>query len=92
MKKIFEFSAVLAALALSACTTYRPVSSGDGHVGTKRGEATAGFILSVIPTNGDNSMLAAAQDGGIQKIATVDQKITTYLGFYTKVTTIVTGD
>ena len=91
MKKIFALAAILASAVMMSCTSYRPVSAGEGRVGSKTGEATANFILGWIPLGQDNSMLEAAKNGGITKVATVDQKIVSYLVF-AKVTTIVTGD
>ncbi len=93
LKKALIAIGAISALALTAssCTSYRPVSAGSGTVGEKRGEATASYIL-YFPLGQDNSALAAAQNGGIKHIGTVDQKIFTLLGLYTTVTTIVTGD
>ncbi len=91
MKKIFATLTICAALALSACTTFRPVSSGSGVVGAKKGEATASYLFG-LPLGQDNTMLAAANAAGIKNIATVDQKIVNYLGFFMTATTIVTGE
>lgn len=92
MKKIFAIATVALGLALASCTSYRPVAAGSGVVGTKHGEATAATLFGFIPLGVDNSMLTAAQHGGIEHVATVDQKMFTFLGLYTSVTTIVTGD
>ncbi len=90
--KIMAFGAVAAlTLAFASCTTYRPVAASSGVVGEKKGEASASYIL-YFPLNQNNSMLEAANNGGIKNVATVDQKVFTVLGLYTKVTTIVTGN
>lgn len=91
--KIMAFGAVAAlALAFASCTTYRPITASSGVVGAKRGEASTSYILYFPLNNQNNSMLEAANNGGIKNIATVDQKIFTVLGLYSKVTTIVTGN
>lgn len=92
-KPLITIGAVSAlALAVSSCTSYTPIAAGAGTVGEKRGEASKVTILGWIPISGDNSMLTAAQHGGIKHVATVDQKVFTLFGLYNSVTTIVTGD
>lgn len=85
-------AALALALAFSSCSSYRPIAAGAGTVGEKRGEATAAKLFGWIPLSSDNTMLKAAQNGGIKHVATVDQKTFTFLGLYSSVTTIVTGD
>ncbi|MBR0099014.1 MAG: hypothetical protein IJP90_04800 [Treponema sp.] len=92
MKKLFAIATVALGLAFMSCSSYRPVSAGAGTVGAKHGEATAAKLFGFIPLSSDNTMLKAAQNGGIEHIATVDQKYFSFLGLYTSVTTIVTGD
>ncbi|MBP3771650.1 MAG: hypothetical protein J6I53_03025 [Treponema sp.] len=92
MKKVFAIATVALGLALMSCSSYRPVAAGSGTVGAKHGESTAATLFGFIPLSTDNTMLKAAQNGGIEHVATVDQKFFTFLGLYTSVTTIVTGD
>lgn len=92
MKKIFAITTVVATLALSACSSYRPIAAASGEVGAKRGEATAATLFGFIPLSVNNSMLKAAENGGIKHVGTVDQKYFSFLGIYSSVTTIVTGD
>lgn len=98
MKKLFGAALVALTLAFTACTTFVPVAAGSGTVGAKRGEATFATVLGCIPIPNndgsapDNTMLKAAQNGGIKRIATVDVKIYNILWLYTTTTTIVTGD
>lgn len=92
MKKLFGISAIALSLMLSACTTFVPLSAGSGTVGAKRGESVARTLFGFIPLSSDNTMLKAAQDGGIEHIATVDLKYFTFFGLYSSKTTIVTGD
>lgn len=90
-KTVLGIAATLA-LAFSSCTSYTPIAAGAGTVGEKRGEATAVTILGFIPIMSNDSMLKAAQNGGIKHIATVDRKDFKFLGLFHSVTTIVTGD
>ena len=101
MKK--ALSAVLASLALAvmaaSCTTVAP---GYGLAGqavvpgatiSKTGEASGGYLFGFLPVmSADNSVSAAARNGGITKIATVDSKKVSYLGIWVVRTTIVTGE
>jgi len=59
--------------------------------GPKTGKAEAQNILGVVAT-GDASIQAAARDGGITRIATVEHHSTNILMIWAKFTTIVTGD
>jgi hypothetical protein len=60
-------------------------------VGSKRGEACAGIYLGLVGV-GDMSQEAAAQAGGITKIAYVDVDYMNVLGIYQKRCTIVKGE
>ena len=91
MKKIFALAAVVLGLTFASCTSYRPIAAASGTVGEKKGESK-GTMLFGIPTEGDCSILTAANRGGIKHIATVDQKYFSFLGLYTEITTIVTGE
>ena len=91
MKKIAIMCAMVALLVLAGCTTVLPVTASGNAVGSKVGESSCGFLFW-LPMNGDASVRAAAGNGGITTVSTVDMKVTTYLGFYTTVTTIVTGE
>ena len=59
--------------------------------GSKTGTSTACSICGLFAF-GDSGIAAAAKDGGITKIESVDTKTTNVLGVYTAVTTIVTGE
>lgn len=87
-------SIVFVVLAAS-CTTIEPVSAtGNGIGGSKVGEASANFLFSVIPLpfSVDYSIEAAAKNGGISKISTVDMKTFNVLNLWMRKTTIVTGE
>ncbi len=60
-------------------------------VGPKRGEAMAKTILGLVSV-GDAGIEAAMEDGGINRVYTVDHKLFSILGVYAEWTTIVTGD
>lgn len=92
MKKVFGAALVALTLAFTACSTFTPIAAGSGTVGAKRGEATAATLLGWLPVSNDNTILKAAQNGGIEHIATVDVKHFNFLWLYSSTTTIVTGD
>ncbi|MFO7155537.1 MAG: TRL-like family protein [Pseudomonadota bacterium] len=58
---------------------------------TKMGEACASSILGAV-AQGDASIRAAAEKGGITKIAYVDSRSTNVFGIYAKYCTIVWGE
>ena len=59
--------------------------------GSKRGQAQSASILGLVAT-GDSSVEAAARNGGIRKVHTVDHHSNSILGLYATYTTIVTGE
>lgn len=90
--------ALVVALLLSSCTSTVPVTATGTAIdleyalevpGTRIGASSALFILG-IGVRGDCSTLAAARDGGINYIATVDQRTRHFLLWSVR-TTIVTG-
>lgn len=104
MKKLALFVLMGVAFALTGCTRpmgviYNGVTGMNSATrvittttGSKTGYSTARSILGVVAF-GDAGIAAAAKDGGIKKIESVDTKTTNILfGVYTSVTTIVTGD
>jgi hypothetical protein len=83
MKKSLFLLALTVSLALVGCastTFYQPGAVTDNPIGDKVGEAPA--------TDG---IVAAAQNGGITKIATVDYRTTSSF-FGVKQTVIVSGE
>lgn len=91
--------AALLGLAATSCTTVAP-GAGFLNVGAvtpgvsmeKTGEASGLYLFGAIPLMSvDTSVSTAARNGGIKKIATVDQKSTWYV-VVTKKATIVTGE
>lgn len=88
MKKIL--SALVVMLALASCTTTYPLTATSNPLGSKIGQSSYSFLLG-IPMGGDAGIYAAAKNGGITKISTVDVKVSPML-FITTVTTQVSGE
>jgi hypothetical protein len=92
MKKLVLAILALVIFSLAACSTITtPVAITDNPVGPKTGEATAVYLFGYLPTQGDKSLSTAAANGGVTKIATVEQRVQ-WTPIQTKVTTIVTGN
>ncbi len=72
-----------------------PMSTPDDstglQIGSKKGEATMVNYLGLVGI-GDASIEAAAKDGGITKVKTVDCQFKNILGIIQETTTIVTGE
>lgn len=68
---------------------YGPVDA-EGSLGTKKGTACAESILGLIGT-GDASIEAAATNGGIHTVTSVDHHSRNMLGIYAEFCTIVRG-
>lgn len=95
MKKIaFVLVCALAVMLLAACTTVQPVAGASGVVGSKVGEAKQAF-LGAFPFKGEGGIKAAAKNGGITKVGTVDIRIDFPASPaipYFIVTTVVSGE
>ncbi|MCS7013548.1 MAG: TRL domain-containing protein [Chloroherpetonaceae bacterium] len=79
MKKVTAFlSALLLAFSLNACTVTFPVAVSGNQIGQKVGKASSSIILGLFAF-GDSSIQAAAKNGGITKISTVDVQFTSIL-------------
>ena len=93
MKKFLRALAIaVCALALTACTTVIPYAATSNTVGSKVGEATYELYFGIPwPMEQDFGIQAAAKNGGITKISTVDIKWYNAL-FIQKFTTVVTGE
>ena len=55
------------------------------------GKACGVNVLGIVAT-GDLSIEKAKRLGGIQRVATVDKEVTSILGVFSKVCTVVTGE
>jgi hypothetical protein len=103
MKKLTSLLvAAVATLVLSGCMpvyspaigllmtdVYGPIDAGS-KVGAKEGQACAQSILGLV-AQGDASIRAAAKDGGITKIDSVDHYSRNLLGVVADFCTIVRG-
>ena len=90
----------LAALILSSCSTIYPYTASNNAIGSKVGisktsilfGAASGTTLSSgLVLNKDYGVIEAAENGGIEKVATVDIKVTNYIIFQ-KAEIIVSGE
>ena len=76
-----------------SCTSIRPITATSNPVGSKVGMSRTVNIFGFWTGNGDYSIQAAAQNGGIKKISTVDLKESRYLINVCVINeTIVTGE
>jgi len=76
----------------SACTTTRPFAISSNPIGTKVGRASSQAYLGGLLIGGDASIQAAAKQGGINHVATVDVETFNFLYLFIKRTTVVTGE
>ena len=68
-----------------------PITTSGKAAGSKVG--TAGCVTyGGVYAAGDASIAAAAENGGIKRIYTVDYEFINYSPFYLKTTTVVTGE
>lgn len=98
MKKVIISTLAAAALALAAtsCVTVDPVGATGNPVGSKEGRAETMYLFGMLPVPLDSSanggVKAAAANGGITKISTIDVETNNLLNLIVKKTTIVTGE
>jgi len=92
-KAILIVALAIVAIALMGCPSINvPTAAAGATVGTKTGQASGKIYLGLFG-KADAGSLAAANAGGIKKIATVDTKYDMFLmGLIVTVTTTVTGE
>ena len=100
MKKLYL--GVLFIGLMGSCSLTRPYAVTNNTLGSKTGVSETGVILGtsyandlavgLFVTNKDFGVIEAAKNGNINKIGSVDVKKTSYLGIFTKVEIIVTGE
>ena len=92
MKKLIfkTLSFVVIAGVLTSCAVSTPLFVTSNSVGSKIGKSSYKAILGFAPNNAESGAIAAAKNGNITKIATVDQTVKGGL-FSATVTTVVTG-
>lgn len=93
MKKIALTFMAAGSLFLASCSITLPVTatSNSYQQAQKEGESKATLLFN-IPLKGDASISSAAKNGGIDKISTVDTKLSTFFGIINTVTTKVKGN
>jgi hypothetical protein len=92
MKKILSIVVVALALTLASCATTMPLTATSNPLGSKIGEASATYLFGLFPLGTpDMGIYAAAKNGGITKISTVDFRRTPMF-FVTKYSTVVSGE
>jgi hypothetical protein len=91
MKKIFLYTGIVAAIALSSCSTTYPGLATSNTIGSKTGVAERKIFMGLAFGHTDLGIATAAKKGGISKIATVDVCIKGGL-FSTTYKVIVTGE
>lgn len=92
-KKMRNILGLLAVAAMmSSCALTLPVNATSNPVGNKVGTSKATGFLGVLFFDQDASIMAAAKNGGITKISTVDIKETSLLNLIVTYETIVTGE
>ena len=93
MLKKIKFAVLgLLIAGLSSCSLTLPVTATSNAVGSKVGMSSATGYLGVLFFNADASIQAAAKNGGITKISTVDIKQNNVLNLIVTYQTIVTGE
>lgn len=84
---------MLAVVAMmSSCALTLPVNATSNPIGSKVGTAVATGYLGLLFFDQDASIRAAAKNGGITRISTVDIKHTSMLNIIVTYETIVTGE
>lgn len=100
MKNLNRILAVaFSAAIISSCTTIYPVTATNNPIGSKTGTSQTGMIGTAgygnlgtgLVFNGDYGVIEAAKDGNINRVGTVDIKVTNYY-FFTKSEIIVSGE
>jgi uncharacterized protein YdbL (DUF1318 family) len=93
MRKVKTIFALLAVVAMmSSCALTLPVNATSNPIGSKVGTAVATGYLGLLFFDQDASIRAAAKNGGITRISTVDIKHTSMLNIIVTYETIVTGE
>ena len=78
-------------MSITACSVSGPLFVTDNPDGGKVGKSSYRTLFGFALDGGDASIKKAAENGGITKISTVDQKIESGL-IISRVVTVVTGE
>lgn len=86
------FAGAIVVLTLASCAVSAPLMVTDNTRGDKVGKSSYSTIFGIpLGLHLETGVIAAAKNGGITKVATVDQTVQGGL-FKATVTTIVTGE
>ena len=94
MKKyIVPISCLFLAITLTACATYPiPITATGNEIGPRRGVATGKIYFGMFGDASSANIAAAAEDGNIKKISTVDIQVENFLGIVQTISCVVTGE
>lgn len=88
------------AALMTSCSVTMPVAATNNPIGSKKGSSKTGIIFGMatpdnlgvgLVLNKNYGVIEAAKKGKIERLATVDLKVTNYI-FFTKAEIIVTGE
>lgn len=80
-------------ITLASCATYPvPITATDNPMGKKVGEASDNLYFWCFGDASDANIAAAAKNGNITRISTVDVQVNNFLGIVQTVTCVVTGE
>jgi len=94
MKKLMVVLAGLVmAATLISCATYPiPITATDHNLGPKVGRASDNIYFGMFGDASGANIPAAARNGNITKISTVDVQVSNFFGIVQTVRVIVTGE
>jgi hypothetical protein len=92
IKNVIIGLVIVVAFAFVSCSSASPYWVTNNAIGTKVGKSSGTCYFRVLCFNQDWSIQAAAKNGGITKIATVDIKKSNVLGIIWTFETTVTGE
>jgi len=93
MKKFRSVIGFLSIVVLATSCSFGvvPVAATNNEVGSKTGVSKSSYLFGLFPLNNGGGVAAAAKEGGIKKISTVDVQTKSYIIVFDVVTT-VTGE
>jgi hypothetical protein len=94
MKKLIVVAAcIFLAATLMSCATYPiPITATGNPMGPKVGKASDKIYFGLFGDASDANIPAAARNGKITKISTVDVQVENFLHIVQTVTCVVTGE
>lgn len=94
MKKLVAvIGCLLIVVTLVSCATYPiPITATGNDLGPKVGRASGNIYFGMFGDASGANIPAAARNGNITRISTVDVQVSNFLNIVQKVTCVVTGD